>query len=150
KESRKRSLWMSLCVHGVLLTVLLLIPLLFTDALKLRFDDVVLIAPPPTPKPILEVTPYKALPKPKPKLEKPLLAPPPMKPVVVRPPKPPEPPKKVAEVKIPEVIERTKPTPVNRNTPRLEEAAPVPAAPKLEVRTGTFGSESPAKTATLP
>src|SRR4029078_9735693 len=30
KESRQRSLWMSLVVHGVLLTVLLLIPMLFT------------------------------------------------------------------------------------------------------------------------
>jgi TonB family protein len=150
KESRKRSLWMSLSVHGVLLTVLLLIPLIFTDAIKLRYDDAVLLVPPPMPKPILEVTPYRAPSKPKPKLEKPLVSPPPVKPVVVEPPKPPEPPKKVAEVKIPEVIERTKPTPVIRNTPRLEEAAPVPAAPKLEVRTGTFSSESPSKTATLP
>jgi TonB family protein len=147
KESRHRSLWMSLCVHGGLLTVLLLIPLIFTDAIKLRYDDVVLLAPPPMPKPILEVTTYKPLPKPKPKLEKPLVAPPPVKPVVVQPPKPPEPPK-VVEVKIPEVIER--PKPVIRNTPRLEEAAPVPAAPRLEVRTGSFSSESPAKTATLP
>jgi hypothetical protein len=29
-ESRQRSLWMSIAVHGVLLTALLLIPLIFT------------------------------------------------------------------------------------------------------------------------
>src|SRR5215813_3043876 len=120
-ESRQRSLWMSIAVHGVLLTALLLIPLMLTDAIRIRYDTV-LLAPPPEPKQILEVTHYKQPPAPKP--EKPLVAPPPVKPLLVKPPevKPPEP--KPAEVKIPEVIEREKPKPVVRNTPRLETIPP--------------------------
>src|SRR5262249_10109963 len=140
------SLWMSIAVHCVLLSALLLIPLIFTDALKLRYDTVLIVPPPPL-KPVLEVTHYKPLiPKPELKLEKPIVAPPPVKPLLVQPPlpKPPEPPK-IVEPKPPEVIERFRPTPVVRNTPRLEETAPIPAAPKLEVRTGTFSIENSAK-----
>src|SRR5689334_16598777 len=79
KESRQRSVLMSIVVHGVLLTALVLIPLLFTDAIKTRYD-IALIAPPPVrPKPVLEVTPYREPPrpepKPQPKPEKPLVAP---------------------------------------------------------------------------
>jgi outer membrane biosynthesis protein TonB len=106
KGSRKRSLWMSLAVHGALLSVLLLIPLLFTDAIKIRYDTT-LIAPPPPKQQVLEVTHYKQPPPPKAVVEpppKPLVAPPPVKPLVVQPPKI-EPPK-IADVKIPEVIER--------------------------------------------
>jgi len=144
KESRKRSVWMSVAVHSVLLTVLLLIPLIFTEAIKIKYDTV-LIAPPPLPlKPVLEATPYR-LPTPKPE-PKPLVAPPPVKPIVVQPPKPPEPPK-LAEVKPPEV----KPAPIVKNTPRIAEAAPTPAAPKLEVRTGDFSTASaPKPTTSLP
>jgi TonB family protein len=144
KESRQRSVFMSVVVHGVILSVLLIIPLLFTDAIKLRYDTV-LIAPPPPHKQILEVTHYKAPPPPKvqPKPEKPLV-PPPVKPVLVEPPKPkPEPPK-IAEVKLPEVIEREKPTPVIRNTPKLDTEAPEIPAPKLEIRTGAFSTGSSA------
>ncbi|HLH32009.1 MAG TPA: hypothetical protein VKY31_12470, partial [Terriglobia bacterium] len=65
KESRKRSLWMSVTVHGVLLSVLLVIPLLFTDTIKLRYNTV-LLAPPPQKEQVLEVTHYKEPPKPKP------------------------------------------------------------------------------------
>ena len=103
RESRKRSVWVSVAVHGVLLTVLLVIPLIFTDALKVHFDTV-LIAPPMPEKQVLEVTHYKEPPKPKiPEPPKPIVAPPPPKPVLVEPPKPkpPEPPK-LAEVKLPE------------------------------------------------
>ena len=136
---------MSVVVHGVILSVLLIIPLLFTEAIKLRYDTV-LIAPPPPHKQILEVTHYKALPPPKvqPKPEKPLV-PPPVKPVVVEPPKPkPEPPK-IVEVKKPEVIEREKPTPIARNTPKLDTVAPETPTPKLEVRTGQFSTGSSAQ-----
>src|SRR6516164_4143893 len=38
KESRKRSLGLSVGIHGVLLSVLLLIPLLFTETMRTRFD----------------------------------------------------------------------------------------------------------------
>ena len=147
KGSRKRSVWMSIAVHIVLLTALLLIPLLFTDVIKIKYDTV-LLAPPPPEKQILEVTPYRPPPpKPAPK-PKPIIAPPPVKPIVVKPPevKRPEPPK-IAEVKIPEVIER--PKPALPNLPRAEEAAPTP--PKAEVKTGAFSTGSSAKpTVNLP
>src|SRR5262249_39619163 len=124
KESRKRSVWMSVAVHCVLVTVLLLIPLIFTDALKIKYDTV-LIAPPPPMNPVVEVTHYTLLTlKPEPKLN-PIFAPPPVKRLVVHPPTPPEPPK-IAEVKPPEI----KPTPIVKNTPRIEQPAPTPAAPK--------------------
>src|SRR5262245_43910878 len=153
KQSRKQSLWMSIAVHCVLVTLLLVVPLLFTDVIKLNYDNMVLIVPPPPVKQqILEVTPYRQPPKPQPK-PKPIVAPPPAKPVVVQPPpvvKPPEPPK-VAEVKIPEI---EKPAPIApRNTPKFNDVtpAPAPAAPKLEVRTGAFSTGSSAKpTTNLP
>src|SRR5262245_59458982 len=139
KESRQRSLWMSLVVHGVLLSVLLLIPVVFTDVIKLRYDVTLLAPPPPKPERILEVTPYREQPRPKPqpKIEKPIVAPPPEKPLVSPPPviKLPEPPK-IVEVKPPEVIE-----PPVRNIPRPEQPAP----PKPEVRTGMFTAAESAK-----
>jgi TonB family protein len=151
KESRHRSLWMSLVVHGTLLTVLLVVPLIFTEAIKIRYDTVLLAPPPPEKPPILEVTHYRQPPpKPQPKLEKPVVAPPPVKPLVVEPPvvKPPEP--KIAEVKIPEVIERAKPEPVAPEPPKPE-APPGPPAPKPEVKMGAFSTGSSAKpTVNLP
>jgi TonB family protein len=144
KASRQRSLWTSIAVHGVLLTVLLMVPLVFTDAIQFRYDTV-LLAPPPERKPILEVTPYRKPPEPKPKIEK-LLVAPPVKPLVVSPPepKPPEP-RKLAEIKLPEVVV---PPP---KPPRAAEPAPVAPAPKPEVRTGAFSSPAIAKpTTSLP
>src|SRR5262245_51874619 len=114
KESRHRSLWMSIGVHGALLTVLLLVPLIFTDAIKIKYYTVLIAPPPPPLKPVLEVTHHKLPePKPQPKPEKPLVAPPPAKPLVVQPPKPkpPEPPK---------ILEEKQPEPVVRNVPSLE------------------------------
>jgi TonB family protein len=149
KESRKRSLWMSLVVHGALLSILLAIPLIFTDSIKVRFDSV-LILPPMPEKHILEVTHYKEPPKPKPIVApKPIVVPTPPKPVVVPPPepKPPEPPK-VAE-KLPAVIERAKPAPIVRNAPHLDTVEPVIAPPKPpEIKTGAFSTGSSAKPTT--
>jgi TonB family protein len=152
KESRKRSLWMSVVVHGVLLSVLLAIPLIFTDTIKVRFDTT-LIAPPMPKQQVLEVTHYKA-PPPKPVIQpKPVVAPPPPKPIVTPPPelKPPEPPK-IAEAKLPEVIERPKPTPVIRNVPHVDAPDMPIAAPKPpEIKTGTFSTGSSATpTTNLP
>jgi TonB family protein len=151
-ESRKHSLVMSIGVHAVILTVLLVVPLIFTDAIKIRYNTV-LIVPPPEKKQILEVTHYKQPPQPKPE-PKPvkLVAPPPAKPLLTPPPelKPSEPPK-IVEVKLPEVIEREKPAPVLRNTAHLDEKEPAIAAPKIEVRTGAFSTGSSAKpTMNLP
>src|SRR6185503_11402739 len=48
-------------------------------------------------------------------------------------------------------IERAKPEPIVRNTPRIENADPTPAAPKLEIRTGAFSTGSSATpTTNLP
>ena len=148
-QSRKRSVWVSVAVHGVLLTLLLVTPLIFTDRIKVHFDTV-LIAPPMPEKQVLEVTHYKEPPpKPRPiEPPKPIVAPPPPKPELVEPPKPkpPEPPK-LAEVKLPEVIQREKPLP--KNTAEIEQ--PDVAAPKMEVRTNVFSTGSSAKpTTNLP
>ena len=153
KGSRKRSLWMSVAVHGVLLSVLLLIPLVFTDTIRMRFNTV-LLAPPPPKEQVLEVTHYKEPPKPKPIFEpKPIVAPPPPKPVVVQPPelKKPEPPK-IAEIKLPEVIEREKPVPIIRNAPHIDTKDPAVAAPKPpEIKVGAFSTGSSAiPTTNLP
>src|SRR5215471_5399327 len=148
KESRKRSLWMSVVVHGVLLSVLLAIPLIFTDTIKVRFNTT-LIAPPMPKQQVLEVTHYKAPPKPAVQ-PKPVIAPPPPKPIVTPPPelKPPEPPK-VAAAKLPEV---TKPSPVIRNTPHVDAPDTPIAAPKPpEIKTGVFSTGSSATpTTNLP
>lgn len=144
KESRQRTLWASLGFHGVMLTVLIILPLLFTGTIKIKYDTVLLLPPPP-PKQILEVTHYKQPPPPKPEprpVEK-LVAPPPVKPLVVEPPKIerlPEP-LKIAEVKLPEVIERP------RALLPINEAAPGPPEPKIEVRTGAFSTGHFAKPA---
>lgn len=152
KESRKRSLWVSVAVHGVLLSVLLAIPLIFTETIKVRFDTTQIVPPMPKQQ-VLEVTHYKA-PPPKPIVQpKPVVAPPPPKPLVTPPPelKRPEPPK-IAEVKLPEVIERAKPVPVVRNTPHLDPTDTAIAAPKPpEIRTGIFSTgSSAAPTTNLP
>ncbi|HEY2384845.1 MAG TPA: energy transducer TonB [Terriglobia bacterium] len=144
---------MSVAVHGVLLSVLLLIPLIFTETMKARYTTVQLAPPIPKAQP-LEVTHYKEPPRPKPVIEpKPIVAPPPPKPVVVQPPveKKPEPPK-IAAIKLPDVIEREKPIPVVRNTPHLDSNEPAIAAPKApEVKTGMFSTGSSATpTTNLP
>src|SRR5215467_6582349 len=149
KESRKRSLWVSVVVHGVLLSVLLAIPLIFTETMKVKFNTVEIVPPMPK-KQVLEVTHYKA-PPPKPVvLPKPVVAPPPPKPVVTPPPelKPPEPPK-IANVKPPEVA---KPTPVIRNTPHVNAPeAPIAAPKPPEIKTGVFSTGSSATpTTNLP
>jgi TonB family protein len=108
------------------------------------------MAPPPPEKQVLEVTHYKAPPpKPKPiEPPKPVVAPPPPKPELVEPPKPkpPEPPK-LAEVKLPDVIQREKPLP--KNNTQIDQ--PEVATPKMEVRTNVFSTGSSAKpTTNLP
>jgi len=100
-------------------------------------------------KQVLEVTHYKEPPKPKiAQPPKPIVAPPPPKPVLVEPPKPkpPEPPK-LAEVKLPDIVQRDKPLP--KSAAQIEQ--PDVAEPKLEVRTNVFSTGSSAKpTTNLP
>src|SRR5262245_57225508 len=81
----------SVVVHIILITVLVVLPLIFTETMKVKYD-VVLIAPPMPQKQVLEVTPYRQ-PKPKP-VERPpekFVAPPPRKPLLadIKPPEPP-------------------------------------------------------------
>jgi TonB family protein len=144
-ESRKRSLWMSVAVHGVVLSVLLAIPLIFTDRLKVKFN-IILIAPPMPKEQVFEETHYKQLPNPKRlAVPKPLVVLPPAKPVLIELPelKQPEP-ANVAEIKSPEIIEFEKPV--------LDSIRPGVVAPKAaEVRTGLFSTESSgAQTANRP
>jgi TonB family protein len=140
-DSRTTRFWTSLGVHGVLLTILLIVPLIFTDTIRAVRYDLTFLAPPPPRRKILEVTPYKLPPPPKPKpeprkIEKPLELP------------------KVAEIKPPELIVKPKPVPlITKNLPIPEPAPPTPAPPpppKPEVRTNVFPSESTAPTVNLP
>jgi TonB family protein len=140
----------SVVVHIVLITVLVLIPLIFTETMKVKYD-VVLIAPPMPEKKVLEVTPYRQ-PKPKP-VERPpekIVAPPPVKPLLAEIKKP-EPPK-LAEVKLPEVIEREreKPLPLPKNSlPVSELEAAKPLKPELKTNVFSTGSSAEA-TVNLP
>jgi hypothetical protein len=124
RDPRGTAFSTSVVVHIILITVLVLLPLIFTETMKLKYD-VVLIAPPIPQKQVLEVTPYRQ-PTPKP-VERPpekLVAPPPRKPLLADI-KPPEPPK-VAEVKLPEVIEREreKSLPLPKNSLPVTEIEP--------------------------
>jgi hypothetical protein len=76
RESRKNAVVASTIFHGVMLSVLLLVPFLLTERLNLARYSLVLIAPPPPKKEILEVTPYRA-PAEAPKPVERLIAPPP-------------------------------------------------------------------------
>jgi TonB family protein len=148
REPRKNAFWTSVGVHAVLLTVLLLVPLVFTDTLKLRPYDLVVIVAPPQPKDVLEVTPYRL--PPIPKIERPaerIVAPPPLRPAVtseaLR--KPPE--LEVAKLeKVEPVVVPPKPKVVEPLTG--PENALKPPAPKPEVKTGLFSAGSSAKPTT--
>jgi hypothetical protein len=50
KQSRQKTFWASVGFHGVLVTVLIILPLLFHDTIKLRYNTT-LLAPPPPEKP---------------------------------------------------------------------------------------------------
>src|ERR1051326_1082555 len=134
-ESRKGFFGMSVVVHAVLLCILLLIPLVYTDTIKVKFD-VVLVAPRLAKEQTAEPIPLQRVPLEEPVIQRKVVAaPPPPKPILVEPPevKPPEVPQ-IARLKQPEIREPDKPA------LRLVEP-PIPA-PKPEVRTGTFGTES--------
>jgi TonB family protein len=146
KGSRARAFWTSVAVHGVMVLVLGILPLVFTETMRLRYD-VTFLTPPPPRRQVLEVTHWKQPPRPKiqPRPEKKIVAPPPVKPYVAEV-KPPEP--KPVE-KLPPVIERAKPAEIAKNElPKLKPAepaaVPVPAPPKPEVKTNVFSTGSSA------
>src|SRR6478672_3378775 len=82
KESRQNAVLMSICVHFVLLTILILIPLFLFDQLNPKRYYPVLLVPPPQHKEVLEVTHWKPVALPKPKPPEPIIAPPPPKPLL--------------------------------------------------------------------
>jgi len=132
-----------------MLLILLLVPLIFRDTLKVKYD-ITLLMPPLPKREVLEVTPYRLPPpKPTPRPPEKLVAPPPRRPVLAEI-KPPELAK--LEVKLPPVVEREKPLPLAKNTPRIAEPElSAPAPPKPEVRTNVFSTGSSAKpTVNLP
>jgi hypothetical protein len=88
--SRKNAFGLSVVVHAILLTTLLLIPLMFTETIKFRYQAVLLAPPPPEKPPVLEVTYWKQPPPVNRVRPEPLVAPPPPKPLLTLE-KPPEP-----------------------------------------------------------
>ena len=142
--SRGRAFWTSVAFHVVILLILLVLPMVFTETLKAKFDTV-LLAPPPPDRQVLEVIHRKEpISKPVPRPPEKIFAPPPLKPLVteVRPPEPP----KAPEVKLPDVIEREKVVPLASNPIRINEPeSPEAAPPKLEVRTNVFSTATSAK-----
>src|SRR5262249_21509575 len=132
----------SVVFHAGLLLVLLTIPMMFTEKLKVRFDSVPL-APPPReiskPEPLKQPV-RKPLPPPVEKVltETPkLVTPAPEPKVAVE--KPPQP-VKIPEVKLPEP-----PKPVTKTVQLNEPETPEVAAPKMEIRTNVFTAGSSAK-----
>ena len=141
-DTRTSSFSTSLIFHAGLLLVLLTVPMMFTEKLKVRFDTVPL-APPP--RQIVKVEPLKqpsikVLPRPAEKIlaETPKIVTPAPEPPIAKI-KPPEP-VKIPEVKLPEA-----PKPVTKSVQLNEPEAPEVAAPKMEIRTNVFTTGSSAK-----
>jgi TonB family protein len=137
-ESRKGFFGTSVVVHAVLLCVLLVIPLIYTDTIKVKFN-VVLTAPTLPKKESFEPLHYQRVQMQEPVIQrKQLPPPPPPKPILVEPPEvrlrevP-----QIARLKQPEISEPDKPVFHPAETP-------VPAPKMPEVRIGTFTTDSAA------
>ena len=144
-ESRKRFFGTSIITHAALLSILLVMPLIYTDTIKVKFD-VVLIAPPLPKQQTVEPIPFQHLHPQEPVIQPRVLpSPTPPKPMLVEPPEvrlqevP-----QIARLKQPEVSEPEKPVLAPAETP-------VPVVKMPEVRTGMFASDSsPLQTASRP
>jgi TonB family protein len=133
-ESRKGFFGMSLAAHAVVLSILLVVPLVYTDTIKVKFD-VVLTAPPLPKKRIVEPIHFEQVTR-EPVIQRKVLPPPPPKPSLVERPevRPSEIPQ-ISRLKQPEISEPAKPA--------LDTAETSAAVMKMpEVRTGTFATES--------
>jgi TonB family protein len=134
-ESRKNAVLVSIGIHFILVTALVLIPFFVFDPLNLKRYYPVLIVPPIPHKEVLEITHWKpvALPHPKP-----IIAPPIRKPEVprieIKPREIPRP--RPEEFKPPEV--KLQPKPALLAESRKEPPRPEP--PKPEVKTNVFGA----------
>src|SRR5262245_13248910 len=142
QESRARALWTSLAMHGLMLTAVLTLPLIFRDQLHLKPYDVVMLTPPPQPRQVLNTPPLKL---PAPVLPREKLVPPPRPtPTVKKEEEKPRP--KEPELPKPEIIK-----PRLEPKPKLIESAavtppPAPPAPKPTVHTDVFSGGNSSKT----
>ena len=138
----RRGLAASVGVHIVVLAVLLLVPLLFTDSLKVKYNTVQIV-PPPEERHPLEVTNYAPPPKP---LVRPVLPAPVNKPAVLPDiPQPHEVPKPEPIPPKPLKID-TAEAPVLPPKPVLTpQPAPAPAAPKMAIRMDSFATATAAE-----
>jgi TonB family protein len=133
----RRSLWVSAGLHVTTLIVLLLVPLIYTESIKLKYNAILLAPPAPAKKP-LEVTTW-TMPRSKPAPVPPAISPPAQ-------PRPAEVPKP-AEVRQPKIdrvdtAEAVMPAPPK---PAIE-PRPVPAtAPRPAVHTGSFATSAAAE-----
>jgi len=148
-ESRKNAVLTSIVVHGILLTVLLVIPLYLIDPLNVSRYYPVLLVPPPLHKEVLEVTQWKPVALPQPKLPEPKVEVKPPKPLLTEV-KPPEQPKPKPEEFKPPVL-KVDPKPALVATAKVEDPRPEPPKPvvKTEVFGGSTGS-SATPTVNLP
>lgn len=136
----RSALWASAGLHIAILIVLLLVPLIYTESIKVKYD-VSLLAPPMPEKPQpLEVTTWI---KPQPKLPVKPVVPPREQPRVVEIPKP--------EVRLPK-IDKTNTAEVPKPAPPKPVVEPQPVAappPKPVIHTGGFSSVAAAEPAKL-
>ena len=137
----RRALWASAVLHVTMLIVLLLLPLIYTESIKVKYNAILLAPPAPEKKP-LEVT-TRTMPRPKP-TPLPSVVSPPAQPRIVEIPK-------RAEVRQPKIDRVDTAEGVMPAPPKpVIEPRPVPAsAPRPVVQTGSFASsaavELPAK-----
>src|SRR5262249_3559902 len=141
--SRSTAFEASVIVHAVLIAVLVILPLIFTESLKLKYH-VVLLTPPVEKQQPLEITHWKQLPAPVtvPRNPPPLTTLPPIPAparereiVELKPPKREE----IALPKI-EAPEVSPNIPLTRNNRLEPEPAPALPAPAIAVRTNVFST----------
>jgi TonB family protein len=132
----RRALWASVGLHAAILIVLLLVPLIYTESIKVKYN-VFLLAPPAPRKQLLEVTTWTT-PQPKPSSVLPAI-PPPSQPRVFAIPKPEVPLPKIDKS---EALEMPIPVPPK---PAVQ-PQPVAAVPvKPAIHTGSFSSAASAE-----
>jgi TonB family protein len=133
---RSQAFGASLTVHVVFLVVLIVLPLFFTDSLKLKYN-LVTIAPPVQKTELLIATPWTPLPAPR--LRQPV------QPLVKQPdvplPDPPKPEVRKPDVPLPKVEQPEAPVPALTSVPHIDPpkiSVATPAPPKPEIKTGVF------------
>jgi TonB family protein len=137
-ERRSQAFGASLIVHVVLLVVLIVLPLFFTDSLKIKYNVVTIAPPVPKTEPLIATT-WTPLPAPR-------ILRQPIQPLVRQPDVPlPEPPKpdivRKLDVPLPKVDQPEPPVPALTSVPHIDApkiSVAAPVAPKPDVKTGVF------------